>query len=299
MNFNWKSLWKISAPTRVKHLPWRICRDCLPTRVRLRHRHVPCVLNCPFCDNDVEDDWHVFFGCLEAISSWRAAGLYDVIVPRLHSLPDAKSVIIDICSKEDKYLAGRVAVMIEGLWKNRNDWVWHNEKEEATRLGWMALHKWQEWFSAQQVHHTDGNHENLLHWNKPSSGFFKCNVDAGFNRQVGTTNRGWCLRDDHGDFIIAGTAWDRGTLSILEVEALVLKEAIHGVINQHLDYVLFESDSQLVVQSLRSNAHGTSEFNLIISSIKLLLLDFPHFEVKFVKRQANLVAHTLVKAASS
>ncbi|XP_058733989.1 uncharacterized protein LOC131605677 [Vicia villosa] len=265
MNGNWNSLWKISAPARVKHLLWRICRDCLPTRVRLRQRHVPCVPNCPFCDNDFEDDWHVFFGCLDAISSWRAAGLYDVIFPRLHSFSDAKSVIIDICSKEDRNLAGRVA----------------------------------EWFSAQQVRHTDGNHENPLQWNPPPNGFFKCNVDAGFNRQLGTTKRGWCLRDDHGDFIIAGTAWDGGTLSILEAGALALKEAIQGVITQHLGHVLFESDSQLVVQSLRSNAHGTSEFNFIISSIKLLLLDFPHFEVKFVKRQANLVAHTLAKAANS
>ncbi|XP_058783149.1 uncharacterized protein LOC131657807 [Vicia villosa] len=224
----------------------------------------------------------------EAISSWRAAGLYDVIFHRLHSFQDVKSVIFDICCKEDNKLAGRVAVMIENLWKNRNDWVWNNEKEEATKLGWLALHKWQEWFSAQQFRHSERVEENLLQWHPPSSGSFKCNVDAGFNRRLGTTNRGWCIRDDHGDFVVAGAAWDGGTLSTLEAEALALKEAIHGVSTLHLGHVLFESDSQVVVKSLRSTACGNSEFNCIISAIKLLLLDFPHFEVKFVKRQANM-----------
>ncbi|XP_058777167.1 uncharacterized protein LOC131651525 [Vicia villosa] len=246
--------------------------------MRLRQHHVSCAHNCPSCEDPHEDDWHVFFGCSEAISSWRAAGLYNVISPRLHSFEDAKSVIIDICCKEDRHVARRVAVMIEGLWRNRNDWLWNNEKEDATKLGWIALHKWQEWFSAQHIRPSGGNNMELVHWTPLSSGSFKCNVDAGFNRHFGTSNRGCCLRDDHGDFVIAGTAWDGGSLSILEAEALALKEAIQCVSSLHIDHVLFESDSQVVVYSLRSKLSGNSEFNLIISSIKLLLLDFPNFD---------------------
>ncbi|XP_058788236.1 uncharacterized protein LOC131662466 [Vicia villosa] len=247
----WNNLWGIVAPARVKHLLWRICRDFLPTRVRLRLHRVPCVPNCPTCDSAYEDDWHVLFGCHDVISSWRAAGLFNVISPRLHSFQDAKSIIFDVCCKEDRNTAGRVAVMIEGLWKNRNDWLWNKEKEDASKLGWLAYHKWQDWFSAQQT--------------------------------LGTTNRGWCLRDDHGEFVVAGTAWDGGTFFVLEAEALALKEAIREVL----------------VHGLKSNSCGNSEFNVIINSIKLLLLAFPNFEVKFVKRQANLVAHSLAKAANS
>lgn len=57
---NLSSLWNIKAPTRVKYLVWRICRGCLLTKMRLRQYHVPCP---PVCDNNFEDDWHVFFGC--------------------------------------------------------------------------------------------------------------------------------------------------------------------------------------------------------------------------------------------
>ncbi|XP_058784642.1 uncharacterized protein LOC131659471 [Vicia villosa] len=111
---------------------------------------------------------------------------------------DAKSVIMDICRKEDRNIAGRVAVMIEGLC-GRIEMIGFGIKRRKKLLN---------------------------SWSPPPSGLFKCNVDEGFNRQLGTTNRGWCLRDDHGDFVVAGTAWDGGTLSILEAEALALKEAI-------------------------------------------------------------------------
>jgi hypothetical protein len=37
----------------------------------------------------------------------------------------------------------------------------------------------------------------------------------------------------------------------------------------------------------------------IIISIRQLLHDFPNFKVKFIRRQANLVAHILVRAANS
>ncbi|XP_058783244.1 uncharacterized protein LOC131657910 [Vicia villosa] len=189
--------------------------------------------------------------------------------------------------------------MIEMLWQNRNNFIWNNEKEEALRLGWIASHRWQEWLLAQ--HHQDREviPPNSQQWTPPPVGWLKCNVDAGFNRNKGTSNRGWCIRDNMGHFVKTGVAWDVGTLSVLEVEALALKEAIQGTVDLHLDHVVFASDSQQVVQAIHSNVTGSSEFNFIIQSIKLLLLDFPNFEVEFVKRQANMVAHCLTKAANS
>jgi hypothetical protein len=44
---DWQSLWKIHAPPKAKHLLWRICKDCLPTRKRLQERCVSCPLHCP------------------------------------------------------------------------------------------------------------------------------------------------------------------------------------------------------------------------------------------------------------
>lgn len=52
------------------------------------------------------------------------------------------------------------------------------------------------------------------------------------------------MRDHMGNFLFAGAAWNFGSYSILEVEALALEEAIHSAIDLHLEDVIFESDSQ-------------------------------------------------------
>ncbi|XP_058754287.1 uncharacterized protein LOC131627446 [Vicia villosa] len=161
---NWSSLWNIKAPPRVKYLLWRICRGCLPTRLRLQQFHVQCPSGCQFCEDNIEDD------------CW-----------------------------EDRKTVGRVAVMLDVLWRNRNNKLWNNENEEAITLGLVALSNWQAWFAAQQDHNTDNPTQFPTRWEAPNVGWLKCNVDA-------------------------GTAWDIGTQSILEAEALALKEAIQGAI---------------------------------------------------------------------
>jgi hypothetical protein len=63
--------------------------------------------------------------------------------------------------------------------------------------------------------------------------------------------------------------------------------------------VIFETDSKSVVDAIHNLHGGTSEFSYLICNIKHILLSKPNFVVKFIKRQANMVAHTLAKAASS
>lgn len=58
---DWSSLWNIKASPRVKHLLWRKCKGCLPTRLRLGQHHVQCPSECQLCENFIEDDLHVLF----------------------------------------------------------------------------------------------------------------------------------------------------------------------------------------------------------------------------------------------
>jgi hypothetical protein len=44
---------------------------------------------------------------------------------------------------------------------------------------------------------------------------------------------------------------------------------------------------------------GVSEFSFVIHKIKCMLSENPGFEVKPIKRQANMVTHTLDRAAVS
>lgn len=86
---------------------------------------------------------------------------------------------------------------------------------------------------------------------------------------------------------------------MIDGETLALKEAMHASIYMQLDRVIFECDSQLVVQALHNINGGTYEFSLIIYCIKNLLVTHINFEVKFIKRQTNSAAHKLAKEVDS
>ncbi|MCI29985.1 hypothetical protein A2U01_0051194, partial [Trifolium medium] len=64
---------------------------------------------------------------------------FNSVTDAFNSVTDAfnsvTDVIFDICSKESKETAGRMAVMIWLLlWNNRNQWLWNHEKKDATQL---------------------------------------------------------------------------------------------------------------------------------------------------------------------
>ncbi|CAJ2659660.1 unnamed protein product [Trifolium pratense] len=229
MTGSWKALWQIRAPPKVKHLLWRICRDCLPTRTRLQHHHVQCPAICELCRGANEDSRNVLFDCEESKNCWNVAGLYDVITGRLNQYNDAKDVIFDICSKESKDVAGRVAMTIWLIWNNKNQWIWNHEKRNALQLGVQASHMWNEWYEIQNFSSSRGGEEQVqqqLQLVPPRQGWLKCNVDAGFHNDGRITSGGWCLRNERGQFIRAGSYWKNGAHSILEAEALALLEAM-------------------------------------------------------------------------
>ncbi|PNX63246.1 60S ribosomal protein l23, partial [Trifolium pratense] len=137
-------------------------------------------------------------------------------------------------------------------------------------------------------------------WQPPRNGWLKCNMDTGFHNQSATTTCGrWCIRDEAGMFVRAGTTWNHGTHSIIEAEALALLESMQAATSMNMVRVIFESHAQRVVDAVHMRNGGSSEFYLTISCIKNMLALYSNFEVNFVKRQANSVAHLLAKAANS
>jgi len=88
-------------------------------------------------------------------------------------------------------------------------------------------------------------------------------------------------------------------MTVLEGEAVALLEDIHFADVNRWNQVVFESDSSTLVQALSSPSHGDSKFYAIVSCIIYQLSLHSNFKVKFVRRQANMVAHALARAACS
>ncbi|CAJ2634618.1 unnamed protein product [Trifolium pratense] len=299
---DWSSLWSILAPPKAKHLLWRIVKGCLPTRMRLQERRVPCSLLCPLCNQHNEDDWHVFFGCATSHQARQAAGLEQIITPRLQQFCSVADMIFSICLTENKETAGTFAMLVWILWNNRNNCVWNDNNEPGTSLGVKTRHLWNEWFSVAQVQQNRSQiaqQQQDTRWQKPVQGWYKCNVDAAFHKERNRSSFGWCLRDDEGRFVMAETTWLNGNCSIIEGESIALLEALKVLEQRGISHVIFETDSKSVVDAIHNLRSGSSEFSSIICLIKNTLLCNPNFKVKFIKRQANMVAHTLARAAIS
>jgi hypothetical protein len=73
------TIWKIKTPPKAKHLLWRICKDCLPTRIRLRNHLVQCQEEWPLC-SQVTD---VLVECEGSREAWNAMGLEHILTTML------------------------------------------------------------------------------------------------------------------------------------------------------------------------------------------------------------------------
>ena len=214
--------------------------------------------------------------------------------------------IFDICRSESRDIVGRVALLLWQIWAARNDVIWNDAHHTSTTIGRTAVDAWQQW---QEVHkqpsplvvqhgHNRVQGNNSV-WEKPSEMWLKCNVDAAFHDRNHITSFGCCVRDSRRQFIRAQMKWQQANMTVLEGEAVTVFEALHFANANIWNRVISESNSSTLVQALSSSGHGDSEFYAIVSSIIYQLSLHSNLEVKFVRRQANMVAHTLARAACS
>lgn len=80
---NWMAIWRLNVPQKIKVFLWRVCMDCIPTRIRLQSRGIECPASCLFCQRNLENAFHYFFTCPGSISVWEREGLWHMIEPCL------------------------------------------------------------------------------------------------------------------------------------------------------------------------------------------------------------------------
>jgi ribonuclease HI len=85
----------------------------------------------------------------------------------------------------------------------------------------------------------------------------------------------------------------------VEGESIALLEALKVMHQRGISHVIFETDSKSVVDAIHHLCGGVSEFSFLVGNIINILFCNQNFMVKFMKRQANMVAHTLARTTIS
>jgi len=133
----------------------------------------------------------------------------------------------------------------------------------------------------------------------PEHGRMKCNIDAAFSSHRNKTSISICIRDEGGVFVLARTISFFGVYPVDIGEAMGLYHALQWASDMHLDNIDFEVDFKTTKDALYSGREDITEFgNIITTSWSLLSSKFTNSQGEFVRRQANVVAHTLAGEAT-
>jgi hypothetical protein len=130
----WSGIWNLKVPPKVKNLIWRMCRGCLPTRVRLFDKGVNCPANCASCDSNHEDFTHIFFDCPLSVQVWNRTGLWSSIQHALSTTTSTMDAIFSLLESLSGELTQRLASVLWSIWKHRNLRVWDDVVESSAAV---------------------------------------------------------------------------------------------------------------------------------------------------------------------
>jgi len=120
----WSGIWRLKVPQKINNLLWRMCRGCLPTRVRLQDKGVQCPISCVSCDGPHKDLAHICFECPFTVQVWRTAGLWNTVHKVFLEKNSADDAIFELLHKLSQEFSQRFATVLWCLWKHRNLKLW-------------------------------------------------------------------------------------------------------------------------------------------------------------------------------
>jgi hypothetical protein len=116
----WKSVWKITAPDKMKINLWRFAHDCLPSGVQLVRHNIPTHPACVFCGKE-EDIEHALLQCPFAREVWRGVKTSFNIRLARRDFMSPKLWLFSFLSRATELEATVLAVGCWYIWDTRND----------------------------------------------------------------------------------------------------------------------------------------------------------------------------------
>ena len=137
--------------------------------------------------------------------------------------------------------------------------------------------------------------ENDLHWQVPEVGCLKINVDASVIDGQNTFAIGIVLRNHQGCYITGRTMRFAGSVSVMEAELTGILEALLWAQEVAADGVVVESDSKLSIHAVQEGQENLMESGHLMNHCRSILSSNDRLSLKFVRKQANRVAHKLAR----
>ncbi|KAH9683740.1 putative reverse transcriptase/RNA-dependent DNA polymerase [Citrus sinensis] len=294
----WQRIWKLKVPAKVKHFIWRAGVNVLPTADNLRRRQVELASTCPICNAADESVVHCLLNCSFAKSCWLLSPIG--FEGGCMYFGDWLKRVFARCSSDDCDLA---AMICWSLWLNRNSKVWKNKNGRLSSVLNLAGQVLFQWRSVRKLQLFDNTFVSDSHgavcWQRPSVGWFKCNVDAATFSSSGKISHGAIIRNSDGVFIAARSDCFIGSFGAQEAEAIGVREILSWLKGLPVFPVIVEMDSLQVFNALTTHSFSPNGFGLIIDDCRALAQSIGDVTFSFVRRSANSAAHSIARVGGS
>jgi ribonuclease HI len=141
------------------------------------------------------------------------------------------------------------------------------------------------------------SHDEEERWTPPPELMLKVNCDAALDVRKGVVGLGILARDKRGRVQGACSVTMKVTTSAPEAEALAALHAMIFTKEKEYSGVVFEGDAQTIVNAVNSSQPCDSSYGHFIEDAKRGLCSLGNSMFVHVKREANVAAHTLARAA--
>ena len=173
------------------------------------------------------------------------------------------------------------------LWKSQNTKLWEASDTTPASIVTRVKDTLNEWSCMQRaklpLHEAKAYHN----WRKPCADMIKCNVDAAAFNNNAIMGYDMCFRDSTGQLLLGKSDYFHSSATILEAIKVAISNEMHAV--------LFETDCKSLSDAICSTKVHLSEFGDIVFQCRSLLFNRSDFVVSHVRRQANRIAHCIVR----
>ncbi|KAF7812710.1 RNA-directed DNA polymerase [Senna tora] len=295
---DWKWIWKVLAPERIKLFLWQVLHQRLATNLRLC-RWSDKDAHCNWCSLHEETTLHVLRDCYHAVKIWR-----DLVHPSKMTLffsTDFNAWINLNRSSNLSKVSGVdwIQIWSVGMWML---WFWRNKasfKEGFSRPPFAhrrVMDYVTEINNAKYIFDTPRVQvllqEVLVAWEKPREGWIKINSDGAVKTSYNKARCGALIRDHNGTWI-SGVIRNLVNYSVLKTEAWGAFEGIKLARDLGYRKIILESDSQCLINIFMSGSSNIMEVYSIIQETLLIFKDFDDVRVQHRWREANSCADFL------
>jgi ribonuclease HI len=195
-----------------------------------------------------------------------------------------------------------IVAITYGIWYARNQLIFQEKfipPFDVCTIAVTQLQEYQKLIAAKPSPHRNpstGDQSNNTCWSPPPRGAWKINVDAHLSSD-GHWFSGLLLRRSDGSAVGAATQSHLGSIQATFGEAMGLKDALDFVEKLQVYPVIFELDSQIIVNAVKKKMKVRRDWGFVVDRCVEFLKHNPNSSINWVNRRANRAAHVLARWA--